>query len=238
MTSSISHFFQGNSTSSHPLYYIEAEGGKIKDLQLDLASQIHHLCFSVLSNFGSIMRPSFLDLCCQSKLCRCGFPQAQPSLPLAVSYRKEPTVSCPPRAPLISFENLGITVFLLSLFPPVSIGIYWQQNQWLRTVMTSPSLTIMPHWGIPITNSKYGNPTVNSPVAHHLCLTLPWCQRNNSLKSVSVLSLGGHLSLERNSALNLTFYWSISSDDHWNIKCHWEDKYSTEGFFFSPPFAS
>lgn len=74
MTRSISHFFQDNSTSSHPLYCIGAEKKNIKDIQLDLASQTHHLCFSVLSDFGSIMRPSFLDLCCQSKLCRCGLP--------------------------------------------------------------------------------------------------------------------------------------------------------------------
>lgn len=71
MTRSISHFFQDNSTSSNPLYCIGAEK-KIKDIQLDLASQTHHLCVSVLSKFGSIMRPSFLDLCWQSKMCRCG----------------------------------------------------------------------------------------------------------------------------------------------------------------------
>lgn len=179
-----------------------------------MASQIHHLCFSALSNFGSIMRPSFLDLCCQSKLCRCGLPARTHFLTLSrfLQKRTHSKLSSKWSAALISFENLGAPVFLMPLFLPVSIGAYWQPNQWLRTGMTSPSLAAMPHWGVLITHSKYGNPLITPPAAHPLYLTLPWCQRNNSPKSVSVLSLGGHLSLERKSALNLTFYWSISDD--------------------------
>lgn len=89
-----------------------------------------------------------------------GSLHAHTSLPLAVSYRKEPTASCHPSAALISFENLGTTVFLMPLSPSVSIGVHWQRNQWLRTVMTSPSLTAMPHWGVLMTHSKYGNPLI------------------------------------------------------------------------------
>lgn len=75
--------------------------------------------------------------------------------------------------------------------------------------------------------------TENSPAACHPLQTLRWCQRNNSGKSVSMLQLGGHLSLEWKSALNLTFYWEhFFLMIHWDVKYSWNVRCKTGSLFF------
>lgn len=151
------HFF-----SSSVLH--RSRGEKIKDIQLDLASQIHHPCFSVLSNFGSTVRPSFLDLCCQSKLCRCGLPARTHFLTLSCFLQKRThgklSSQCCPHQ-LWKPGDYCIPYAIVS--PGVSRRTLTTKSMTeciCALTGRSPSLTAMPHWGVLMTHSKYGNPLI------------------------------------------------------------------------------
>lgn len=160
MTRSISHFFQDNSTSSHPLYCIGAERKKSRIYNWIWLHR-HTICVSL---FFPILAASWGPaswICAARANCAgVGSLHAHTSLPLAASYRKKTHCKLSSKCCPHQVWNMGTTVWLMPLFPPMSIGVYWQGNQWLGTVMTSLSLTVMPHWRILIPHSKYENPLI------------------------------------------------------------------------------